>query len=100
MLDRFFGGADPLQVPEEPLHLGPPIVLIWLERHFHRRFAVAPPVLDLGQVGNRLDEHLDVFTATEATFCVAERTECRSKPMMTLEAHKSRGTRGTLNQAE
>jgi hypothetical protein len=67
MLKRLLGSADPLQVPEEPLHLGPPIVLIRLERHFHRRFAVAAPaVLDLRQVDNRFDEHFNVFPAAPA----------------------------------
>jgi hypothetical protein len=63
VLDRLFGGADPLQVPKEPLHLGPPIVLSRLKRHFHRRLAVAGPVLDLREVGDRFHEHLDGFPA-------------------------------------
>ena len=66
MLDRFSGGADPLQVPEKPLHLGPPIVLIRLNGHFHRRLALSGAVLDLRQVGHRLDEDLDVFTPAAA----------------------------------
>jgi hypothetical protein len=59
-----FNGPDPLKLPEEWLYLGPPIVLIRLKRHLHRRFAVAGAVLDLRQVGYRLHKRLDVFTAT------------------------------------
>jgi hypothetical protein len=59
-------GPNPLKASEESLHLGPPIVLIRLKRHFHRRFAVAAPVLDLRRVGHRLDEGLDVFPAAAA----------------------------------
>ena len=66
MLDRRFGGADPLQVPEEPLHLGPPLVLIQLKRHFHRRLAVAGSVLDLRKVGHQLDERLNAFMPAAA----------------------------------
>jgi hypothetical protein len=66
MVDRLFGGADPLQVPGKPLDLGPPIVLIRLKSHFHRRLAVAAPVVDLQQAGHRLHEHLDAFPAAAA----------------------------------
>jgi hypothetical protein len=40
-------GPNPLKLPEELLHLSPPIVLIRLKRHLHRRFAVAGSGLDL-----------------------------------------------------
>jgi hypothetical protein len=84
-LARFFGGTNPLQVPEKLFHLGPPIVLIRLKSHFHCRFAVAGPVLNLRQVGDRLDEHLNAFPAAAAghvDVSRADRTECRSKPVV------------------
>ena len=47
-----FSRPDPLKLPEEFFRLGPPIVLIRLKSHFHRRLAVAGPVLDLRRVGD------------------------------------------------
>jgi hypothetical protein len=59
-------GPNPLKASEESLHLGPPIVLIRLKRHFHRCLAVSATVLDLRQVGHRLHERLEAFPAPAA----------------------------------
>jgi hypothetical protein len=46
VLDRFLGGPDPPQMAEEFFRLGPAACLV-ARGHFHRRLAVAAPVLDL-----------------------------------------------------
>jgi hypothetical protein len=63
--DFGFSGPDPLKLPEESLHLGP-LAEPALNVHFHHRFAVAAPVVDLRRAGHRFDEYLDAFPAAAA----------------------------------